>query len=124
MTRGYGRRRPGSGGSGHAKAACGLGTASNWCHTVSMLRGPLILAIVLLLITVGSSPSTAAFPGRNGRIAFEVLGASARYQIIAMTARRTKRRTKRRILTHSRQANSTSPAYSPRGRRIVFERTL
>lgn len=70
-----------------------------------------------MLITVGAAPSSAAFPGRNGRIAYEFIGDSENYQIYSAAARGAKRR----MLTHRRF--NTSPAYSPGGGRIVFVRS-
>jgi Tol biopolymer transport system component len=71
-----------------------------------------------VLISVGASPSSAAFRGRNGRIAYEFIGDSENYQIYSATPRGAKRRK----LTH-RRFNS-SPAYSPSGKRIVFVRSV
>lgn len=77
-----------------------------------MLRGSLLAAALLALLGFGSGAGHV----RNGRIAFEHIGESGAAQIYAMTALGTKRR----LLTRNRKTSSTSPSYSPDGRRIVF----
>ena len=86
------------------------------CHNSAMLRGSLLAAALLALLGFGSG---AGHP-RNGRIAFEHVGESGGGEIYAMTSHGTKRR----LLTPDRRASSRSPAYSPRGRRIVFVRSF
>jgi Tol biopolymer transport system component len=76
----------------------------------------LVVAIVLTLLAVGASSSSAAFPGRNGRIAYEHLGeTSGLVGIYTVTATGKKRHRVAR-------GRAGSPAYSPNGRKIVFVR--
>jgi len=86
----------------------------------TMLRGPILVAAMLAVLAVGVSASGAAFPGRNGRIVFEHIGESGPAQLYSMNAAGKRRR----LLTPGRRASGRSPAYSPRGRRIVFVRSF
>jgi TolB protein len=86
-----------------------------------MLRGSLLAAALFALVGVGVQQSSGASGSspRNGRIAFEHVGESGGAQIYAMTSRGTKRR----LLTPGKRPSSRSPAYAPRGRRIVYVHT-
>jgi len=80
--------------------------------------------ISVALLTVGVATVTAganaAFPGRDGRIAFFHVGEAGGAQIYSMTAIGTRRH----LLTPNRRVSSLSPAYSPNGREIVFARSF
>lgn len=90
------------------------------CHNSAMLRGALLAAALLTLVGVGARESRgAASHPRNGRIAYDHLGASGNHgQIYTSTATGTPRRR----LTNSRRYSSLAPSYSPNGKRIVFYR--
>lgn len=84
-----------------------------------MLRRPLLVAALLALLAFGAQQSSGAAPGiRNGRIAYDHLGNGNRLQIYTVAATGAHRRQ----LTASRRYSSYEPAYSPRGKRIVFVR--
>jgi Tol biopolymer transport system component len=78
-----------------------------------MLRGLLLLAATL---PIAGPDGAAASHVHNGRIAFEHSAESGHTEIYSMTAHGTKRH----LLTRTRLRSSRSPAYSPRGRRIVY----
>ena len=84
-----------------------------------MLRSSVLVVVLLAVVTgFAMSDSSAASPGRNGRIAFEHFGEAGPPQIYTMTARGTERR----LLTPGGTGSGLSPSYSPSGRRIVFVR--
>lgn len=86
-----------------------------------MLRRPLLVAALLAVLAFGAQQSSGASPGiRNGRIAYDHVGNGNRLQIYAITARGAHRRE----LTASKRYSSYEPAYSPRGKRIVFVRAF
>lgn len=78
---------------------------------------PLVVLIAALTVTAaGAHTSSAAFPGRNGVIAFDADGRVAA-QIFTMTASGGHLRQ----LTDS-EASSTQPQFSADGKHIVFQR--
>lgn len=84
-----------------------------------MPRRPLLVAALLAVLAFGAQQSSGASPGiRNGRIAYDHVGNGNRLQIYTVTATGAHRRP----LTASRKYSSYEPAYSPRGKRIVFVR--
>jgi TolB protein len=84
-----------------------------------MLRRPLLVAALLALLAFAAQQSSGASPGiRNGRIAYDHVGGGNRLQIYTITATGAHRRQ----LTASKRYSSYEPAYSPRGKRIVFVR--
>jgi TolB protein len=87
-----------------------------------MLRGPLLLAALLALVGLGAQQSSGASAPhlRNGRIAYEHVGAGDRFQIYTVTPTGAHRHP----LTHSRKYSSFAPSYSPNGKRIVFVRSF
>jgi Tol biopolymer transport system component len=86
-----------------------------------MLRGSLLAAALFALVAVGAQRSSGASASpRNGRIAFEHIGEAGGAQLYALTSHGTKRR----LLTPGKGTSSRSPAYAPRGRRIVYVRAF
>ena len=84
-----------------------------------MLRRPLLVAALLALLAFGAQQSSGASPGlRDGRIAYDHVGNGNRLQIYTITPTGAHRRQ----LTAGKRYSSYEPAYSPRGRRIVFVR--
>lgn len=86
-----------------------------------MLRRPLAVAALLALLAFAAQQSSGASPGiRNGRIAYDHVGNGNRLQIYTVAPTGADRRR----LTGSRRYSSYEPAYSPRGKRIVFVRAF
>jgi Tol biopolymer transport system component len=74
-----------------------------------------VATMIALSVVVGGAPADAAFPGRNGRIAFST-GFSHPSQIYTMRPNGTDVRQ----LTNVPRGGATSPDVSPDGTRIVF----
>ncbi len=85
-----------------------------------MVRASIVVSMLLALVAVTASASKAAFPGGNGRIAYWHVGESGPGRIYSVTSTGTTRR----LLTPDGKGSSLSPAYSPRGRMIVFVRAF
>lgn len=84
-------------------------------------RGALVGLAVLAALRLAGPGSGAGPSLRNGRIAYDHLGASVnRFQIYAVTSAGTQRRQ----LTRSRTYSSFAPSYSPGGRTIVYVRSF
>jgi Tol biopolymer transport system component len=83
------------------------------------IRMPLVVAVLTLpCILIGATPAYATFPGRNGRIVFQVqLTPDAHIQIYTV---RPNGHDLRQI-THLTDADAVRPDWSPDGRRIAFE---
>src|SRR5207302_11398549 len=82
-------------------------------------RMPLtVVGAILACILTGVIPAHATFPGRNGRIAFQVqLTPDAHIQIYTV---RPNGHDLRQI-THLEDADAVRPDWSPDGRQIIFE---
>jgi Tol biopolymer transport system component len=76
-------------------------------------RAALVLASLSAILALLVSPAEAAFPGRNGRIAFVRTSAEVHSHVWTMAADGTSQR----VLT---QRRGEAPAWSPHGTRIAF----
>jgi Tol biopolymer transport system component len=79
-----------------------------------------LLAAGLLVLVAAANPAGAAFPGKNGKIAFATVtvnstGTGSNYDIWRMSANGTNQQP----LTSS-SGNDTDPTYSPNGKSIAF----
>jgi TolB protein len=81
---------------------------SNWCAS----RAALVLAFSAILLHLPGSSAQAAFPGKNGRIAFERWGVS-NSNVYTMEADGSSQ-------TLLRPRQGRSPVWSPDGSRVVF----
>jgi len=79
-----------------------------------MLRGSLLAAALITLLSIGSGTEHV----RNGRIAYAHLGDGKGFQIYSMTADGRRRHP----LTTGHRYSGYFPAYAPRGKRIAFVR--
>lgn len=82
-----------------------------------MLRRALPGVALLVVVATAAGSSSAAFPGRNGLIAFSYAGVSGGYRIVTMRPGGTHRRA---LTPSTSKAGNYDPAFSPNGRRIVF----
>ena len=83
------------------------------------MRTRVFTAVALAAVLVAAVPSAeAAFPGRNGKIAFQRFVGGA-FDIYVVDGRRL-----RNLTRTKRPACEALPAWSPNGKRIAFERNL
>jgi Tol biopolymer transport system component len=78
----------------------------------------LVAAPLAAVVAAGVPSADAAFPGRNGKIAFQRFVSGA-FEIYVLDGR-----TLRNVTRTRRPACEALPAWSPNGRRIAFERNL
>src|SRR3712207_6585897 len=95
------------------------------CVTINIHRFGVLLALLIasavtvsLLALVGTKPAEAAFPGTNGKIAFDTDRDQAGLGEIYVMAPDGDPQAR---LTFNPDSGDNNPSFSPSGRKIVFE---